>query len=105
MRILKNQNMIFAQLSNSYKKKAKGVALIEHFLGLLWAFLSIFFTAKKVVSITLNTNSDVKSRVHSRDNGLDMSNMHSGFLSLIHLIARMILQVTDDTFQSSPSST
>ena len=80
------------------------MALIEHFLRSSLGF-SIDFFAKKAVSITLNTNSDVKSRVHSRDNGLDMSNMHSGFLSLIPLIARMILPVKDDTFQSSPSST
>lgn len=102
--------MIFAQLSNSYIKKAKGVALIEHFLRSSLGFsidffARTYFTAKKAVSITLNTNSDVNSCVHSRDNGLDTSNMHSGFLSLIPLIARMIFPVKDDTFQSSPSST
>lgn len=35
--------MIFAQLSNSYKKKAKGVALIEHFLRSSLGFSIDFF--------------------------------------------------------------
>lgn len=110
MRILKNQSMIYAQLSNSYKKKklrsGSTRAFLRSSLGFSIDFFArAYFTAKKAVSITLSTNSDVNSCVHSRDNGLDMSNMHSGFLSLIPLIARMILPVKDDTFQSSPSST
>lgn len=79
------------------------MVLIEYFLRFFLGFfidffVRIYFIVKKVVLIILNINSDVKLCVYSRDNGLDMSNMYSGFLFLIFFIVCMILLVKDDIF-------